>query len=165
RKRIRKGCRPPRSGMRFKAAVRSGTPEASRKKQYFTNIAYRHPPQGSSWDAAAGLPVESIVALMQQSSPRGWKKAVTRAITRTDLRRVGIASCRCGRGRGRVGRQAVAGEEAADGLLGNADKAAVEQLQDIGEGRSVAAVLRHDEMRRFVQHQEAVEIALLDGDP
>src|SRR6185437_12964356 len=114
RKRIRKGCRPPRSGMRFKAAVRSGTPEASRKKQYFTNIAYRHPPQGSSWDAAAGLPVESIVALMQQSSPRGWKKAVTRAITRTDLRRVGIASCRCGRGRGRVGRQAVAGEEAAD---------------------------------------------------
>src|SRR5690348_226901 len=160
-----KGLRKRCGAARFGLAVTSGSPEAGRLKKYFTIVAYRRPPQGSSRDAAPALPVESIVTRMQQSSRKWPEKAVMRAITGIDLRRVAVPSCRHrDRGRG-VGRQTVAGEKAAYGLLGDTDEAAIEQLQNVGEGRPVAAVLRHDQMRRFVQHQEAVEIALLDGDP
>src|ERR1700726_4247974 len=81
-----------------------------------------------------------------------------------DMRRVAAPSYRRGdSGAGRAG-EPVASQKASNCFLGDAYKAAVEELQDIGEGRAMTAILWHDQMSRFVQHQKVVKVALLDGD-
>ena len=58
----------------------------------------------------------------------------------------------------------MAAEQAPHGLLGHADEAPVKELEDVSEGGTMSPVLGHDEVRRFVEHEEAVEAALLDQD-
>src|ERR1700685_1278979 len=89
-----------------------------------------------------------------QVPPRyiAFEVAFTKILRRTPTRRTGRD------------RQPMMGEAAPHGLLRNGDEAAIEQLRDEGEGRPVAAVVGHDEMRRLVQNQEAIKMTALDRD-
>src|SRR5581483_5460471 len=60
--------------------------------------------------------------------------------------------------------QPMAAQQAPHGLLGHADEAGIEELEDVGEGGTMPPVLGHDEVRRFVKHEKPVEIPPLDGD-
>lgn len=58
----------------------------------------------------------------------------------------------------------MAAQEASQRFLGNVDEAAIEQLENIGKGRPVIAILGHEKMCRFVQHQKPIKKSPLDGD-
>src|SRR5260221_2476469 len=58
----------------------------------------------------------------------------------------------------------MAQQEIAYRPLGNADEGAVEHLQHISEDGAVTMIGRNQQMRRFVEDEEAVEAALLDQD-
>ena len=55
-------------------------------------------------------------------------------------------------------------QEFPNWVFGNADEDAVEDLQDIREHRAVVLVGWGQQMRRFVENEEAIETALLDED-
>src|SRR5258708_14425707 len=61
-------------------------------------------------------------------------------------------------------RQAVPAEIAPDRRLGDADETTIEELQHVGEGGAVLAVGGNEDMGAFMENEEAVEKARLDGD-
>src|SRR5690242_12118342 len=64
----------------------------------------------------------------------------------------------------RVARQAMRFEGGADGVLGYVEADAIERLKDVDEDRAVAAVFGHEDVADLVQHEKAVEEAVLDED-
>src|SRR5258708_19046850 len=55
-------------------------------------------------------------------------------------------------------------QEFPNGMFGNANEHAIEDLQKIGEHGAVALVGGVQQMRRFVEDEEAIEAAILDED-